>query len=51
MAKAAQSSTKAKGLQEVRAGNDCGGHAAYAKAEGPASSKQGSTEKTPYKHR
>jgi hypothetical protein len=42
---------KAKGKQEVRAGSDHGAHAAYQKAAGPASSKQGSSEKTPYKHR
>lgn len=41
----------AKGKQEVKAGSDFGGKAAYQKAAGPASSKQGVSEKTPYKHR
>ena len=48
---AAKSATKAQGRQEVRAGSDCGGHEAYNKAAGPASSKQGVNDKTPYKHR
>jgi len=43
--------SKAEGKQEIRAGSDCGGHKAYQKAAGPASSKQGASEKTPYKHR
>lgn len=45
------SNYKAEGKQEIRKGSDCGGHAAYQKAAGPASSKQGVSEKTPYKHR
>jgi len=43
--------SKAQGKQEVRAGSDFGAHEAYKKAAGPASSKQGVSERTPYKHR
>jgi hypothetical protein len=39
------------GNQEIKAGSDCGGKAAYQKAAGPASSKQGVSEKVNYKHR
>ncbi len=45
------SGSKAQGKQEIRSGSDCGGKAAYQKAAGPASSKQGVSEKVPYKHR
>jgi hypothetical protein len=48
---AAKSASKAQGKQEIRSGSDCGGHAAYKKAAGPASSKEGSDYSTPYKHR
>ena len=41
-----------KGKQELgQSAGDCGGKAAYQKAAGPASSKQGVSEKVPYKHR
>ena len=42
---------KAEGKQEIRKGSDCGGKAAYQKAAGPASAKQGVGEATKYKHR
>ena len=42
---------KSKGKQEQKSGSDYGGHAAYQKAAGPASSKEGADAKTPYKHR
>ena len=42
---------KAQGKQEISKGSDHGGKAAYQKAAGPASSKQGVSEKVPYKHR
>lgn len=44
-------SGKAEGKQEIRKGSDFGGKAAYQKAAGPASSKQGASESTKYKHR
>jgi hypothetical protein len=42
---------KAKGKQEVRAGSDCGAHAAFAAATSPASVKKAASGKTVYKHR
>ncbi len=43
--------SKAEGRQEIRKGSDCGGKAAYNKAAGPASAKQGVSEPVKYKHR
>lgn len=43
--------SKAQGKQEVRAGSDCGGHAAFEKASSPSSVKSAKSGKTPYKHR
>lgn len=43
--------SKADGKQGVRAGSDCGGHAAFQKAQSPASVKSAAQGKTPYKHR
>lgn len=43
--------SKAQGKQEVRAGSDCGGKAAFQKATSPASVKSAAKGSTPYKHR
>ena len=42
---------KADGKQGVRAGSDCGAHAAFSKADSPASVKKMAQGATKYKHR